>query len=106
MGPVYDVPRDQLSREQVRQIADLMLSELKERLKEEHAISLVLEESAIALLIEKGYDPEYGARPLRRTIERLIENPISELILEGTFANGSSVVARSGGEEIAFTQAG
>jgi len=96
----------QLSREQVRQIADLMLSELKERLKEEHAISLVLEESAIALLIEKGYDPEYGARPLRRTIERLIENPISELILEGTFGNGSSVVARSGGEEIAFTQAG
>jgi ATP-dependent Clp protease ATP-binding subunit ClpC len=96
----------QLSREQVRQIADLMLSELKERLKEEHAISLVLEESAIALLIEKGYDPEYGARPLRRTIERLIENPISELILEGPFANGSSVVARSGGEEIAFTQAG
>ena len=96
----------QLTREQVRQIADLMLAELKERLKEEHAITLVLDESAIELLIEKGYDPKYGARPMRRTIEKLLENPISELILLGTFANGASVAARAGGEEIAFSQAG
>jgi ATP-dependent Clp protease ATP-binding subunit ClpC len=96
----------QLSRGQVREIADLMLSELKERLKEEHAITLALEESAVEVLIERGYDPKYGARPLRRTIERLIENPISELILQGTFPNGSSVVAQAAGEEIRFTKGG
>ena len=96
----------QLTRDQVREIADLMLSELKERLDEEHRITLTLDESASELLIEKGYDAKYGARPMRRTIERLIENPISELILEGAFAPGSTVVASADGEEIRFTKDG
>ncbi len=94
----------QLTRDQVKEIADLMLSELKERLYEEHRITLTLDESASELLIEKGYDAKYGARPMRRTIERLIENPISELILEGAFAPGSTVVASADGEEIRFTK--
>ncbi len=94
----------QLTREQVKEIADLMLSELKERLYEEHRITLTLDESASELLIEKGYDAKYGARPMRRTIERLIENPISELILEGAFAPGSTVIASADGEEIRFTK--
>ncbi len=94
----------QLSREQVRQVAELMLGELKGRLREEHAITLTLDESASELLIEKGYDPKYGARPMRRTIERLIENPISELILQGTFEHGSAVVASADGEEIQFNR--
>lgn len=94
----------QLSREQVRQVAELMLGELKGRLREEHAITFTLDESASELLIEKGYDPKYGARPMRRTIERLIENPISELILQGTFEHGSAVVASADGEEIQFNR--
>ena len=94
----------QLSRDQVRQIAELMVGELKERLQEEHAIKLSLDEEASELLIEKGYDPKYGARPLRRIIERLIENPISELILQRTFENGSTVVATAKGEEIEFAR--
>jgi ATP-dependent Clp protease ATP-binding subunit ClpC len=94
----------QLSREQVRQIAELMLGELEGRLREEHAITFTLDESASELLIEKGYDPKYGARPMRRTIERLIENPISELILQGTFEHGSTVVASADGEEIQFNR--
>ena len=94
----------QLTRDQVREIADLMLSELKARLQEEHQITLTLDDSASELLIEKGYDAKYGARPMRRTIERLIENPISELILEGAFENGSTVVASADGEEIRFTK--
>lgn len=94
----------QLTREQVKEIADLMLSELKKRLYEEHRITLTLDESASELLIEKGYDAKYGARPMRRTIERLIENPISELILEGAFEPGSTVVASADGEEIRFTK--
>ena len=94
----------QLSREQVKLIAELMLGELKARLLEEHAITLTLDESASGLLIEKGYDPKYGARPMRRAVERLIENPISELILQGEFVKGSTVVASADGEEMGFTR--
>ena len=94
----------QLTRDQVKEIADLMLSELKARLYEEHRITLTLDESATELLIEKGYDAKYGARPMRRTIERLIENPISELILERAFEPGSTVIASADGEEIRFNK--
>ncbi len=94
----------QLPREQVKQIAELMLGELKERLFEEHTIALTLDESASELLIEKGYDPRYGARPMRRALERLIENPISELILQGEFEQGAPVVATADGEEMRFTR--
>jgi len=77
----------QLTKAQVLEIADLMLGELKERLWEEHEITLTFDDSAKEVLIERGYDAKYGARPMRRTIERLIENPISELI-------GNSVLQR------------
>ena len=94
----------QLTRDQVKEIAALMLKELKARLLEEHEITLTLDESASELLIQKGYDPKYGARPMRRMIERLIENPISELILQRTFADNSLVVATADGEDIQFTE--
>ena len=94
----------QLTKEQVLEIADLMLGELKKRLWEEHEITLTLDGSANEVLIEKGYDARYGARPMRRTIERLIENPISELILSGTFGRGSVILAAADGEEIAFSK--
>ena len=94
----------QLTKEQVLEIADLMLGELKERLWEEHEITLTFDDSANEVLIEKGYDARYGARPMRRTIERLIENPISELILSGKFGRGSVILAAADGEEIAFSK--
>ncbi len=94
----------QLTKKQVLEIADLMLGELKKRLWEEHEITLTLDDSANEVLIEKGYDARYGARPMRRTIERLIENPISELILSGTFGRGSVILAAADGEEIAFSK--
>ncbi len=94
----------QLTKDQVLEIADLMLGELKERLLEEHGITLTFDNSANEVLIEKGYDARYGARPMRRTIERLIENPISELILSGTFGHGSVILAAADGEEIAFSK--
>jgi ATP-dependent Clp protease ATP-binding subunit ClpC len=92
----------ELNREQVRRIAELMIAELKVRLREERQIDFELDESAWNLLIEEGYDIKYGARPMRRTIERLIENPISESILEGEFATGSLVRATADGREIRF----
>jgi len=94
----------QLTREQVRQIAELMLSELKQRLDEEHSIRLSLDKKATNLLVERGYDPDYGARPMRRAIERMIENRISELILEGTFTDGSVIKGSVDGEEMSFTR--
>jgi ATP-dependent Clp protease ATP-binding subunit ClpC len=94
----------QLTKKQVLEIADLMLGELKKRLWEEHEITLTLDGSANEVLIEKGYDARYGARPMRRMIERLIENPISELILSGTFGRGSVILAAADGEEIAFSK--
>jgi len=92
----------ELNREQVRQIADLMIDELKARLVEEREITFHLDNTAWDLLIQQGYDVKYGARPMRRTIERLIENPISECILEGRFVPGSVVRAVADGDEIRF----
>ena len=92
----------ELNREQVRKIAELMIGDLKERLREERKITFDLDDSAWDLLIKQGYDSRYGARPMRRTIERLIENPISESILEGEFVPGSLVTATTEGEEIRF----
>ncbi len=94
----------QLTREQVLEIATLMVDELKRRLVDEHDITLTLDKSATEVLIKEGYDPKYGARPMRRTIERLIENPISELILNRTFTRGSIIVASANGEELRFTR--
>ena len=94
----------QLTRKQVRQIANLMLSELKKRLDEEHSISLTLDKKANDLLVERGYDSDYGARPMRRAIERMIENRISELILEGTFGDGSKIRVSVDGEEMSFSR--
>jgi len=92
----------ELNRDQVRQIAELMVDELRKRLQDEREITFDLDDSAWDLLIEKGYDSKYGARPMRRTIERLIENPISEEILLGSFPPGSRVVARADGDELSF----
>ncbi|MEA3356654.1 MAG: ATP-dependent Clp protease ATP-binding subunit [Candidatus Bipolaricaulota bacterium] len=94
----------QLSREQVKQIASLMVDDLRARLQEERSIALSLEDSAKELLIERGYDPKYGARPMRRTIERLIEDPLSELILEQKFEEGASIIASADGEELRFSE--
>ena len=93
----------QLNRPQVKEIADLMVGELKQRLLEERDVTLTLDASAWELLIREGYDPKYGARPMRRTIERYIENPISEEILLGNIVSGTTVVAAAEDDEIRFS---
>lgn len=75
----------QLTEEEVFRIADLMLDRLDERLIEKHGLKLELSNSAKELLVEKGYDPKYGARPMRRTIERLVENKVSDHLLQDEF---------------------
>ncbi len=81
-----------LSRENIREIAGNMLKDVEKRL-EKIGISLSWEDSAVGLLAEKGFDPMYGARPLRRTIQGSIEDTVAEKVLEGEFASGDSIVA-------------
>ncbi|PKM00899.1 MAG: type VI secretion system ATPase TssH, partial [Gammaproteobacteria bacterium HGW-Gammaproteobacteria-6] len=92
---------DPLGREQIAGIADIQLGRLRKRLAERE-LSLELSQEAMDKLIAIGYDPVYGARPLKRAIQRWIENPLAQQILSGQFAPGSSVKARVEGEQIVF----
>lgn len=80
-----------LNYEQLAQIAKIFISNLNKRLNKQGA-NLKVTESALKYLIEKGYDSEYGARPLRRLIEQEIEDRIAEKMLENQISNGSTVV--------------
>jgi ATP-dependent Clp protease ATP-binding subunit ClpC len=73
-----------LSREEIGQIVDLLLDRVRARLSE-HDISLRVSESAKHFIAEEGYDPDFGARPLRRVIQHRIEDVLSEGILAGTY---------------------
>ena len=67
------------------------MKEIEERLAEED-LTLSLSEAATGLLVEKGYDPKFGARPLRRAIQRYLEDPLSEKILTADFSAGDEIV--------------
>ena len=90
-----------LSPEQLGRIVEIQLERLKRRLAE-RKIDLVLSESAKGLLARKGYDPVYGARPLKRAIQQLIENPLALEILKGRFPEGCRIRADAAGENIRF----
>jgi ATP-dependent Clp protease ATP-binding subunit ClpC len=86
-----------LRQEHVRQIVDLLLARVRVQLTEQQ-IQLVVPEDAKDFLVTTGYDPQYGARPLRRTIQNLIEDPLAEFLLQGKFQAGDVVhaIARDG----------
>ncbi len=90
-----------LAREQIAGIAQIQLQRLRQRLSERE-LSLELSAEAMDKLIAVGYDPVYGARPLKRAIQRWIENPLAQLILAGKFAPGSSIAGNVEGDEIVF----
>jgi ATP-dependent Clp protease ATP-binding subunit ClpC len=81
----------ELGHDEVKAIADLMLDRVREQLTEKD-IKLEVSDAVKEILVKEGFDPAMGARPLRRAITRLIENPISEAILRGTFTGGHVVV--------------
>ena len=81
---------DLLGREELLKIVDIMLDEVKSRTSE-CGITLEADEDAKKLLLEKGYDPQYGARPLRRAIQKMVEDSLSNLMLEGTVRAGEKV---------------
>jgi len=90
-----------LARDQIAGITEIQLGRLRSRLAERE-LSLVLSREALDKLIAVGYDPVYGARPLKRAIQRWIENPLAQLILSGSFMPGTSVEATVENDEIVF----
>ena len=81
----------ELSHEEIKQIVDLLMKRVKDQLAEQD-IEIILSNDAKELLVKDGYDPVYGARPLRRAIQKLIEDPLSEKVLAKDFAPGSTIL--------------
>ncbi|NVZ19313.1 ATP-dependent chaperone ClpB [Pseudomonas costantinii] len=90
-----------LARDQIAGITEIQLGRLRSRLAERE-LALELSSEALDKLIAVGYDPVYGARPLKRAIQRWIENPLAQLILSGSFMPGTSVEATVENDEIVF----
>jgi ATP-dependent Clp protease ATP-binding subunit ClpB len=80
----------QITRDQMKNIVDIQINRLRPRLAERH-ITLRLSDSAREQLADMGYDPQYGARPLKRVIQREVENRIAHAILDGTVRDGDTV---------------
>ncbi|GAI51709.1 unnamed protein product, partial [marine sediment metagenome] len=92
----------ELTEEQLRSIVDLMAKDLQKRLAERE-LGVELTGEAKSWLAKEGYDPLFGARPLRRAIERYVENPLSSKILRGEFSSGDTVVVDLDKEGLTFT---
>lgn len=93
----------QLTREHIKGIADIMLGTISKRCKEQLGIGLEATDSAKEHLIDKGYDDKYGARPLRRTIQNLVEDRMAEEMLDDSIKAGSLVEVGFDGEKLTFT---
>ena len=91
----------ELTEEQLRSIVDLMVRDLQQRLAE-RKLDIELTEKAKSWLAREGYDPVFGARPLRRVIERHVENPLSTRLLRGEFKEGDTVKVDLGDEGLTF----
>jgi ATP-dependent Clp protease ATP-binding subunit ClpC len=93
-----------LTLEHMIQIVDLQMKEIRERL-EERGITVELTDAAREWLAQKGYDPAFGARPLRRTLQRYLESPLSKRILQGEFLAGEHILADVGDDDnLAFAK--
>ncbi|MBC8263440.1 MAG: AAA family ATPase [Anaerolineales bacterium] len=94
-----------LSQEQVKQIVDFQMEEISTRLAEQ-GLTVELTEAAREWLAEEGYDPQFGARPLKRTLQQRVESPLSVKLLRGIFQSGDTVVIDIGEEGLTFAQKG
>ena len=93
-----------LTHENMLEICDIVIADVRKRVVD-RALSIELSDDARNLLAEKGFDPKLGACPLKRTIQRLLEDPLSEEILAGKFADGSTIIVGRDGEALTFTLA-
>jgi len=92
-----------LGKSDLKSIIDIELAHVRERL-EAKGFTIALTDPAKDLIIEQGYNPEFGARPLRRAIERMVEDPLSELLLGGKFPEGADIEVDAEGEKLTFKQ--
>ena len=93
-----------LTEDQLAAIVDIQLRRLEKRLAERH-IKLVVTDAARKLLAQRGWDPVYGARPLKRAIQRLVQDPLAMMLLEGKFSDGSAVEVGARNGELTFSKA-
>jgi ATP-dependent Clp protease ATP-binding subunit ClpC len=91
-----------LTEEHLKKIVDLLILEVEKRLADRN-IKLELDDEANAWLLKEGYEPAYGARPLRRAIQRYVENPLSSRILQGEIKDGNTVVVGVDGDVLSFS---
>jgi ATP-dependent Clp protease ATP-binding subunit ClpB len=91
-----------LAKEHIAQIAQLQISYLQRRLKEQN-MALKLTPEALAYLAEAGYDPIYGARPLKRTLQQKLENPLAQSLLNGRFKSGETITVSYEDNQLLFT---
>ncbi len=96
---------EQLTREQIAEIIDVQLEKLRLNLRE-RGITIELDDTARELVITEGYDPVYGARPLRRAIQTLIQNPLAVKLLQGEIASGHTVRVLAEKGEMKFATEG
>jgi ATP-dependent Clp protease ATP-binding subunit ClpC len=94
---------DPLTREQLAEVVDLLLTHMRELMKGQ-GLALEVSDAAKAHIAEVGYDAEYGARPLKRAIQRLVENPLSSALLRGEFHEGDTVKVDAVGGSLVFTK--
>jgi ATP-dependent Clp protease ATP-binding subunit ClpB len=95
----------QLGREQIAEIIEVQLGRLRKML-EERGITLELDDSAKELLVKEGYDPVYGARPLKRAIQTLLQNPLAVKLLQGEIASGQTIRVSADEGEMKFSTVG
>ncbi len=93
-----------LGQEQIRGIATIQLKRLKARLKE-HDLGLKLAPEVMDLIAAAGFDPVYGARPLKRAIQQLLENPLAQEVLKGAFVGGNTIYAKVADGSVIFSKA-
>lgn len=91
-----------LARDQIGAIADKQIAQLNARLAEKD-LSITLTDAAMTLLGDRGYDPVYGARPLRRVIQQWLENPLAEQVIAGTFEEGTNIEVDVQGDALVFS---
>ena len=90
-----------LGKSQMRHIVELQLERVK-RWLEDKKIFIEFSTEAEDLIAEEGYDPSFGARPLKRAIQRLVQNPLAMKVLEGEFEEGSIIAVEREGDHLAF----
>ncbi len=93
-----------LTEDQLTAIVDIQLRRLEQRLQDRR-VTLVVTDAARKLLAQRGWDPVYGARPLKRAIQRLVQDPLAMMLLEGKFGEGDTVKVDAKGGDIIFTKA-